>query len=209
MENNVRRNGMLYPLLVTAAIAMIIFSGFGIATMAGWMPRAESKLDVSQQAQQPQSAPLPPQAAYSEPAPAPVQAAPAYAPRYVAQTTAPNYAPPVNNRACNSCGVIESIHTVTVKGKSSPIGVIAGGLAGGLLGHQIGNGGGNTIATIAGAAGGAYAGSEVEKNVKKTTRYEVRLHMDNGTTRTYSQTAAPQFAIGERVRLINGRLESV
>ena len=33
-------SGLLYPMMVIAAIAVIVFSILGIASMAGWMPRA-------------------------------------------------------------------------------------------------------------------------------------------------------------------------
>ena len=36
------RNGILYPMLVIAAVAVIVFSAFGVATMTGLLPRAES-----------------------------------------------------------------------------------------------------------------------------------------------------------------------
>lgn len=32
------RNGILYPMLVIAAIAVIVFSAFGAATMTGLLP---------------------------------------------------------------------------------------------------------------------------------------------------------------------------
>ena len=40
------RNGLLYPLLVIAAISVIIFSALGVATMTGFLPRAESMNDA-------------------------------------------------------------------------------------------------------------------------------------------------------------------
>ena len=36
------RNGILYPMLVIAAVSVIIFSMLGIAMMIGLLPRAES-----------------------------------------------------------------------------------------------------------------------------------------------------------------------
>jgi outer membrane lipoprotein SlyB len=36
------RKGLLYPLLILAAISVIIFSAMGAAALAGWLPRAES-----------------------------------------------------------------------------------------------------------------------------------------------------------------------
>jgi len=45
------RNGLLYPMLVIAAISVIIFSAFGVATMTGLLPRAESMSDPQAVAQ--------------------------------------------------------------------------------------------------------------------------------------------------------------
>ena len=36
------RNGILYPMLVIAAVSVIVFSMLGIAMMIGLLPRAES-----------------------------------------------------------------------------------------------------------------------------------------------------------------------
>ena len=45
--------------------------------------------------------------------------------------------------------------------------------------------------TATGAVGGGMAGNEVEKRMKAETVYEVRVRMDNGTTRTITQRSAP------------------
>ena len=37
-ESPLRRQGLLYPMMVIAAIAVIVFSVVGIASMAGWLP---------------------------------------------------------------------------------------------------------------------------------------------------------------------------
>jgi outer membrane lipoprotein SlyB len=107
---------------------------------------------------------------------------------------------------CANCGVIESIRVANVQGQGSGLGAVAGGVAGGLLGNQIGRGNGRTVATIAGAAGGAYAGNAIEKNMKKHTVYRVTLRMEDGRLRTLSQRQAPAFAVGDRVRVANGRI---
>ena len=39
------RHGLLYPMLVIAAVSVIIFSALGVATMTGLLPRAESMND--------------------------------------------------------------------------------------------------------------------------------------------------------------------
>jgi outer membrane lipoprotein SlyB len=161
---------VLYPLLVSAAIAVIIFSALGIATMTGLLPRAESSVQ---------------------------RAAPAE-PLGVQQ--------PGVQQSCESCGVVESVTPVRVRGQGSGLGLVAGGVAGALLGNQIGRGTGNAVATIAGAAGGAYAGNEIEKNSKASVRYKVRVRMDDGTYRTVSEPHAPPFGAGDKVKIANGRL---
>jgi hypothetical protein len=40
--NVLRRNGMLYPMLLIAAVSVIIFSACGVAMMTGLLPHAES-----------------------------------------------------------------------------------------------------------------------------------------------------------------------
>ena len=112
-------------------------------------------------------------------------------------------APP---RSCPTCGVVESINVVQVKGDGSYIGMIAGGLAGVLLGSQVGQGRGTTAAEIAGAAGGAYAGNEIEKRVKTSNHYEVIARLEDGGTQTVSYAAQPSFKVGDRVRVENGTL---
>jgi hypothetical protein len=39
-ERSLEPRGLLYPLMVIAAIALIVFSLLGIATVTGWMPSA-------------------------------------------------------------------------------------------------------------------------------------------------------------------------
>ncbi len=108
------------------------------------------------------------------------------------------------DQSCASCGTVEAIRTVEVKGAGTGLGAVAGGVTGAVVGHQIGRGNGNTAMTILGAAGGALAGNEIEKNVKKHYRYRVTVRMDDGSVRTVSQATAPAVAVGERVRIVNG-----
>jgi hypothetical protein len=76
-----KNDGILYPVMLIAAIAVIVFSVVGIATMTGYMPKALSQGDR----------------AASDGAPATSQALPdtTVAPRPVA----PKRAPPVEDRA--------------------------------------------------------------------------------------------------------------
>lgn len=109
-------------------------------------------------------------------------------------------------RLCATCGVVEAINVVEVKGQGTYLGKIAGGIAGALIGSQIGSGKGTTVAEVAGAVGGVVAGNEIERRMKATKHYEVVVRLDNGGTQTYSYPAAPAFAVGARVRSENGVL---
>lgn len=108
---------------------------------------------------------------------------------------------------CADCGTITSINMVEQAGEGSGLGAIAGGVAGAVLGHQVGGGTGKDIATIAGAAGGAYAGHQIEKKMKKTMRYDITVKMENGQHRTISQNEAPAFAVGDKVKIVDGMLQ--
>jgi outer membrane lipoprotein SlyB len=183
-HNLLSRNGILYPMLVIAAVAVIIFSAFGVATITGLIPAAQPN-SVQQQDLGPKTQPQ--------------SAQPAVKP---ARTTSTRDAA----IACEDCGVVETIKVVEVTGNANGLGMIAGGVTGALIGNQIGRGNGNAVATIAGAAGGAFAGNEIEKNMKKSLRYQVRVRMDDGTSRTLFQSSAPAFAVGEKVKVVNGRV---
>lgn len=108
--------------------------------------------------------------------------------------------------ACQNCGVVTAVKSVSEKGEGTGMGAVAGGVVGGLLGHQVGNGTGNTLATIAGAAGGAYAGHQVEKKVRSKTVYKVEVKMHDGQMREFSYDSQPTFAAGDKVKVDNGRL---
>jgi outer membrane lipoprotein SlyB len=62
--------------------------------------------------------------------------------------------------------------------------------------------------TVLGAAGGAYAGHQIEKNVNKRLVYRVTVRMDDGSFRTLSQAAPPAFAVGDKVRVVQGALHA-
>lgn len=193
----------LHPLLAIAALAVIVFSIVGVAAMFGRIPGAESRPGepLAQNAVPNSTYPSTSYPSASRPIPA---ERPGSAARSQAQAQAP--APAPAPMQCMDCGVIESIRVAQVEGHGSGAGAVAGGVVGGLLGNQIGRGNGRTVATIAGAAGGAYAGNAIEKNMKKHTVYRVTLRMDDGRQRTLSLREAPAYAVGDRVRVENGRI---
>ncbi len=140
------------------------------------------------------SAPPAPQAV---PVPVPVPApTTSVAPR--AASPAPAPAPTVARAAvCKSCGVVESVSTVSEKGEGTGVGAVAGGVLGGVVGHQVGGGHGKTALTVLGAVGGVLAGNEVEKRVRATTHYDVHVRMADGSYRTFRRDSA--LAVGARV----------
>lgn len=145
---------------------------------------------------------------------APVQHAPAPAPRHVARAPAPAPAvqPPVSVApqpvaqapVCRSCGVVESVQAVRQEGPAQGIGAVAGGVLGGVLGNQVGGGTGRKVATVLGAVGGGFAGHEIEKRVRSETVYDVRVRMEDGSVRRFSQQQP--IATGTRVVDDGGRL---
>jgi outer membrane lipoprotein SlyB len=108
---------------------------------------------------------------------------------------------------CETCGTVEGVREVRRKGEANGIGAVAGGVIGGLLGNQVGSGNGRKAMTVVGAVGGGLAGHEVEKRVRAETVYEVRVRMDDGRLRTFTQKTAAQT--GARVRVEGGVLRSV
>ena len=111
---------------------------------------------------------------------------------------------PTPPSSCGLCGTVESIRTVEVRDEAGGAGAAAGGSGGAGAGEQT-VGGSGTAVTLLGA-GGAIAGSEIEKNVKKRYAYRVTVRMDDGSFRTISLSSPPTFAIGDKVRVVEGKL---
>jgi outer membrane lipoprotein SlyB len=110
-------------------------------------------------------------------------------------------------------GVVESVREVKQKAQeSNGVGPIAGGIAGAVLGNTIGkgdSGGMRKVLTVLGAAGGALAGKEIERNVRATSHWEIAVRLDDGSYRTLTSEAQPFWTAGDRVRLLDGRLQPV
>ena len=87
--------------------------------------------------------------------------------------------------------MIEAVRPVQQKGQGTGLGAVAGGVLGGVVGNQMGKGSGKTAMTVLGAIGGGYAGNEVEKQQRTVTVYEVRVRMDDGSLRTFTQSTEP------------------
>ena len=168
----------MQPVYFAAAVSVIILCAVGIAAVTGRLPGAASSPGASSPAA-------------SDPGATASGRATAQPNAFAAR--------------CVDCGVIEDIRAVQVEGQSSGLGAAAGGITGAIVGSQIGRGNGRTLATIAGAAGGAFAGNAIEKNTKKQLVYRVTLRMEDGSSRTLTQGQQPPFAVGDRVRVLNGK----
>ncbi len=200
-----------HPMVLTAAVAVTIFSILGSAAITGLIPSAHSSRQeftpmVTNSAGSGRSdhEETPFKSAITETKPHEGKAA-ARA-EHVPLKQAANSREAATT--CKVCGVIESIRTVEREGDASGLGAVAGGVAGGVLGNQIGKGNGNTLMTILGIGGGAYAGHTIEKNMKSSTAYVVKVRMEDGSYRSVTQPNQPDFTVGDHVRVVSGHLTS-
>jgi outer membrane lipoprotein SlyB len=113
-----------------------------------------------------------------------------------------------DNTASMGYGTIDSIQVVQGPGRTSGAGAVVGGLVGALAGNQVGSGGGRTAATVAGGVAGAAIGNNVEanRNANGPQMYQINLRMDNGEYRTITQDSVYDLRVGNRVRLVDGRV---
>jgi outer membrane lipoprotein SlyB len=120
------------------------------------------------------------------------------------------YSSGYNNTASMGYGVVESIQVTQADGgRTSGAGAIVGGLVGALAGNQVGSGTGRTAATVAGGVAGAAIGNNVEKSRNAGAgqeMYQVNVRMDNGEYRTVVQDSVYDLRVGNRVRLVDGRV---
>jgi outer membrane lipoprotein SlyB len=104
-------------------------------------------------------------------------------------------------------GTIDSIQVTRASGQTSGSGAVVGGLVGALVGNQIGSGSGRTAATVAGAVGGAALGNKVEGDrAAGRDMYQVNIRMDNGEYRSVVQDSVYDLRVGNRVRIVDGRV---
>ncbi len=220
----------IHPLVATAAVAVILASLAGTASLMGWLPSGQDNDTPAAQTATPVTPGSDAGSVSTAPAPAantPAPASPAAstAPAKRAQTprqqaaqstgaTAPAAAPaqarspaPVQAQpVCMDCGKVLAVRAVEQAAKPSGVGAVAGAVVGGVLGNQVGGGTGKTLATVAGAVGGGVAGNEIEKRTRKTTIYEVDVQMENGIKQSFSFEQQPSWREGDQVRVSNGTL---
>ncbi len=222
METSTR----LHPLLTAAAISVTVFSAVGVATLTGLMPPSVGSqneavsLEVSEDP------------AKLEPAVEPISQIPAPAKKVaqkkpVARVATPKLAQPAVYRDYvepryaqveaprpvvqpGHLATVQAVREVKESGQHTALGPIAGGIAGAVIGDQIGKGKGTTrkVLTVLGAAGGAVAGREIEKQARATSHWEIDVRRDDGAVETLRSDVAPPWQPGERVRLVDGRLQA-
>lgn len=219
MNSPQQRTGM-HPMLILAAVAVILFCLAGTAAIMGWIPSSVGGntprgdlTDADRLALSSQMAP----AASSQLAPAGIDLRDE--PRVAEKAPrADRYEEPVKRAPakvaatkawCGNCGNIESIRAIKQRAEGSGLGAAGGAVLGGLLGNQIGGGNGKKLATVAGAVGGAVVGNQVEGNMKATTSWEITVRLDDGSARTFRQDNQPRWSTGQRVKVVNGELRSV
>jgi outer membrane lipoprotein SlyB len=108
--------------------------------------------------------------------------------------------------SCALCGTVESIRTIEVRDEARDVGTVAGGLSGAAAGNRADSGSGNTAMAILGTVAGAITGDETDRNVKKRYAYRVTVRMDDGSFRTVSLSSPPTLAVGDKVRVVEGKL---
>ncbi|NHZ81264.1 glycine zipper 2TM domain-containing protein [Massilia sp. CCM 8695] len=219
--------GARHPLLIAAAVAVIVFCGTGTAAILGWLPAsigaapapAElSQIDRAMLASRLEGSTPPALAARDQRGlgrerdrereqdggrrAARDHAAPPSQPAPRVSAAEPDQ----ERRWCAHCGNVESVREVSQGAQGSGLGAAGGAILGGLLGNQVGGGNGRKLATVAGAVGGAVAGNQIEGSMKATRSYEIRVRLDDGGARTFHQRSAAGWRAGDRVEIVNGTL---
>jgi outer membrane lipoprotein SlyB len=111
---------------------------------------------------------------------------------------------PASAGSCAICGAVVSIRILEVRDESAENGADAGVPAGLQAGGRHGDAEASRSTTILGFAGGTFAAGE--SVVKKRPAYRVTVHMDDGSFRTVSLSSPPAFAVGDKVRVVEGKL---
>ncbi len=191
MEEQTRKS--MHPLTVGAAVAIIVFCVAGVAAIMGWVPTTIGH---------PGESASPPRADKAAPTPTSSSAArPRVEPARPARTM-------TAAAVCPDCGVVESVREIESPGKASGVGAVGGAVVGGVVGNQVGGGRGRDVMTVLGAVGGALAGNQIEKNVNKTKSYAITVRLEDGTTRVLHEATQPTWRPGDRVRIVDGRLQA-
>ncbi|WP_163338876.1 glycine zipper 2TM domain-containing protein [Desulfopila sp. IMCC35008] len=102
-------------------------------------------------------------------------------------------------------GTILKVADVQIQNNQSGVGAVVGGVAGGVAGSTIGSGRGKTLATTAGALAGLAGGAAAEKAMGNKMGVELEVELDNGKIVVVVQEKDDEFAVGDRVRILQGQ----
>ncbi|MDH4394855.1 MAG: glycine zipper 2TM domain-containing protein [Limnobacter sp.] len=196
-----------HPLIITAAVAVILASGVGIASMTGMLPSSNA-LPAPEVAQVEGSTTATGTPALT--AQTPVEPKPASKPAASRSNDVVAAAPKAKPAAtvCNSCGEVTAVRERKIEGDGSGAGAVAGGVAGAVLGKQLGNGNGQKAMAVLGAVGGAYAGNKIEKQVRATVVYDVDVSLNSGDSRTFTFNDPPSWQRGDQIKVVDGKLRT-
>jgi outer membrane lipoprotein SlyB len=210
----------LHPLLTVAAISVMVLSAVGIASLTGMIPSSKGQENALQLPAEvitpvepaithPVTKPAAKKIVVRKAAPQPLEPAAMPAP-VTAQAPVVTQAPPAVEAPKpqvlpGQLAVVESVREVKEPGDAKGVGAVAGGVVGGVVGNKLGKG--KALGTIIGAAGGAFAGHQIEKHVRADKRWEIALRLDDGSQRTLSSEVEPAWRAGDRVRLVDDKLQ--
>lgn len=219
-----------HPMMIVAAIAIILFCLAGTAAIMGWIPSSignntssgeltandraalasslaadSGTTGVEAQRERDRLAQLDRDDTARRQRELDAARAPApvidKAPVRLAQAT-----PARKSNWCGNCGNVESVREIKTRAQGSGLGAAGGAVLGGLLGNQIGGGNGKKLATVAGAVGGAVVGNQVEGSMKASISYEVQVRLDDGSKRTFNLQNLNGYSAGDRIKVVNGNL---
>jgi len=192
-----KKNRLLTPLVIAAAVSVVAFAGIGVAAITG-------HLSMTQLSPNPFAGFI---GMSKSPAPAIVAAtksSKSAANKSAARNPAGSANKPIDFRPgtrvvgskskCGDCGVVDSIRAKEVEKENG--GLVAAGLKN--SGQE--RGAVNESGRLPGLTNAAFTGGETRIAVN----FVVTLRMEDGTVRTIYENQRPPFSIGERVRLING-----
>jgi outer membrane lipoprotein SlyB len=107
---------------------------------------------------------------------------------------------------CALCGTIESVRVIEIYEESTTAAAAieprSGEAASGGPGAAIASGAASVLDTL----NNTMRGNEPENNVRKRHVYRVTLRMDDGSFRAISLSSPPAFSVGDKVRVVEGRL---
>lgn len=102
---------------------------------------------------------------------------------------------------CSLCGTIESIRTIEVLDQASAPVATADPPKSGAESSE------RSATSVLDTLSSVVTGSAADKNnMRKRLVYRVTLRMDDGSFRTISQPNPPAFTVGDKVRVVEGRL---